>query len=137
MTEDGSRDSARVELGLAAEELRAAETLLAAGLARIALTRAYFAVFHAIRARLYADGFEPRSHGGTQHLFNLHYVKTGVVGPDASRIMARLQKFREEADCAQAFVVDDAGAREELEAARGLVSRLDASIGQAGGCWRG
>lgn len=128
MTEDGRNDSARAELGLADEELRAAQTLLDAGLPRIALTRAYFAVFHAIRAKLYADGFEPRSHGGTQHLFNLHYVKTGVVGADASRIMARLQKFREEADYAQAFVIDDAGAREELDAARDLVSRIDSSI---------
>jgi uncharacterized protein (UPF0332 family) len=128
VTEDGRVESARTEIGLADEELRAAETLLAAGLPRIALTRAYFAVFHAIRAKLYADGFEPRSHGGTQHLFNLHDVKTGVVGADASRIMARLQKFREEADYAQAFVIDDSGAREELEAARGLVGRIDASI---------
>jgi len=115
-------------LRFAQEELRAAETLLDAKLPRIALTRAYFAVFHAVRSKLYADGFEPRSHGGTQHLFNLHYVKTGRVGPEASRIMARLQKFREEADYAQAFVVDDEGAREEFQAARELVTRIEESI---------
>lgn len=129
MTEDGRQESARAELALAHEELRAARTLLDAKLPRIALTRAYFAVFHAVRAKLYADGFEPRTHAGTQHLFNVHYVKTGVVGADASRIMARLQKFREEADYAQAFVVDEAGAREEIEAAHGLFDELAGSIG--------
>ena len=35
---------------------------------------------------------------------------------------ARLQKFREEADYAPAFVVDDDGAREDLEAARAFVA---------------
>jgi len=128
MTEEGQRDSARAEIGLADEELRAAQTLLDEKLPRIALTRAYFLVFHAVRAKLYSDGFEPRSPGGTQHLFNLHYVKTGLVAPEASRIMARLQKFREEADYAQAFVVDGDGAREELDAARAFVARITASI---------
>jgi hypothetical protein len=42
--------------------------------------------------------------------------------------MARLQKFREEADYAQAFVVEEAGAREELEAARDLVTRIRADL---------
>ena len=37
---------------------------------------------------------------------------------------ARLQKFREEADYAPAFVVDDDGAREDLEAARAFVARV-------------
>jgi len=71
VTEDGRRESARAELELAAEELRAADTLLAAKLPRVALTRAYYAVFHAVRAKLFAEGFEPRTHTGTQHLFNL------------------------------------------------------------------
>ncbi|MFW6050397.1 MAG: hypothetical protein ACODAU_04440 [Myxococcota bacterium] len=45
--------------------------------------------------------------------------------------MARLQKFREEADYAQAFVVDEAGATEELAAARDLVARVRDIIAQA------
>ena len=48
MTGEGERNAAADDLAMAAEELRAAETLLAAGLPRVALTRAYFAVFHAV-----------------------------------------------------------------------------------------
>lgn len=51
-------------------------------------------------------------------------MKPGVYDPATSRLLARLQKFREEADYARAFVVDDAGAREEIAAARGLVERI-------------
>lgn len=38
--------------------------------------------------------------------------------------MARLQKFREEADYSRAFVIDEAGAREEIAAARELVGAI-------------
>jgi uncharacterized protein len=124
VTLDGRSESAAAELQLADEELRAAEQLLRAGLARIALARAYFAVFHAVRARLYAEGLEPRTHAGVQHLWNVHVVRAGLYDAATTRVLARLQKFRQEADYAQAFVVDEAGAREEIEAARGLVERI-------------
>jgi uncharacterized protein (UPF0332 family) len=124
VTGEGKREAAAAELELADEELRAAEHLLQARLGRIALARAYFAVFHAVRARLYAAGLEPRTHGGVQYLWNVHLVRTGLYDAGTSRLLARLQKFREEADYAQAFVVDEAGAREEVEAARGLVERI-------------
>ena len=124
MNAEGCRESSRAELSLAEEELNGAELLLEAGFARVSLARAYFAVFHAARARLYASGFEPRTHGGVHHLFNLHFVKTARFGPGASRLLARLQKYREEADYSHAFVVDADGAREELEAARAFVETV-------------
>ncbi len=124
MTGEGRNAATAAELDLADEELRAAGELLVAGFPRIALARAYFALFHAVRARLYAEGLEPRTPAGVQHLWNVHLVRTGVYDPAASRLLARLQKFREEADYAQGFVVDEAGAREEIEAARELVERI-------------
>jgi uncharacterized protein len=129
VTAEGQREAGAAELQLAAEELRAAEHLLAAGLPRIALARVYFAVFHAVRARLYAEGLEPRTHAGVQHLWNLHMVRTGRFEAATSRLLARLQKYRQEADYAQAFVVDEAGAREELEAARELVESIGRELG--------
>ena len=124
MNAEGCRESSCTEISLADEELASAESLLEAGLARVSLTRAYFAAFHAARALLYASGFEPRSHGGVHHLFNLHFVKTARFEPGASRLLARLQKYREEADYSRAFVVDADGAREELEAARAFVETI-------------
>jgi len=62
------------------------------------------------------------------HLFNQHMVKGGRFEPSSSRLLARLQKFREEADYAEAFVIDEQGAREELEAARGFVDRVGSAL---------
>lgn len=124
MNADGRQSATASELALADDELEAAEGLLNLGHPRIALTRTYFAVFHAVRGRLFSEGLEPKTHAGVHHLWNLHLVKPGVYDPATSRLLARLQKYREEADYAREFVVDEAGARDELEAAEGLVERI-------------
>lgn len=122
MTDDGRTETAAEELALASEELQVAAGLIDAGHARVALARAYFAAFHAVRAVLYAEGLEPKSHAGVHTLWNNHLVRSGRFPPSTSRLLARLQKFREEADYSRSFVVDDAGAREELAAAAALVA---------------
>ena len=58
MTFEGRAASCGEELRMAQEELTAAERLLESNLARIALTRVYFAVFHAARGLLFAP-FQP------------------------------------------------------------------------------
>lgn len=128
MTDEGRHNLAAEELALADEEIRAADQLLATSLPRIALTRAYFACFHAVRALLHARDLEPRTHRGTLHLFSLHYVKPGRFAPAAGRLLARLQKYREEADYGESFVVDEAGAREEIAAARAFVDDLRVAV---------
>ena len=116
---------------LAREELAAAELLLRSGHARVAIARMYFAVFHTARARLFASGLEPKTHAGVQHLFNVHFVRPGTYAPEHSQLLARLQKYREEADYAAAFAVDEAGAARELEAARAFLDRVRAELATA------
>jgi uncharacterized protein (UPF0332 family) len=110
----------------ARDELAAAEALLAAGHPRVALTRVYFAAFHAVRALLYRGGFEPQSHRGVHALFHAHYVRGGSVDSGDASIFARLQKYREEADYSVGFGDDASFVARELEAARGLVERVGA-----------
>lgn len=57
-------------------------------------------------------------------------VKGGQYAPSTARLLARLQKFGEEADYSQAFIVDDEGAREELDAARSLVEQVRRDVSQ-------
>ncbi|HEU4582280.1 MAG TPA: HEPN domain-containing protein [Polyangiaceae bacterium] len=121
MTSEGCALVVEEELRLAREELLAAERLIGIDLYRIALTRSYFAVFHAARATLYAQGFDPKTHQGVLTLFNQQLVRPGHFEPRAARVLARLQKFREQADYGEVFVVDRQGAEEELVAARAFV----------------
>jgi uncharacterized protein (UPF0332 family) len=122
----------REEVARSDEELRAAATLLRADLSRIAATRAYFAVFHMARALLYSGGHEPRTHEGVLHLISLHFVKTGRLEVSAARTLARLQKYRGEADYGEGFVVDAEAAEEDLAAATALCERLQGLLRPAG-----
>lgn len=128
MTGAGRAEAAREETARADEELRAAKALLAAGLHRIAVTRAYFAAFHMARAVLYSANLEPRSHEGVIHLLSLHFVKSGKLSVEDGRALARLQKYRGEADYGDAFVIDEAAARDDLRTAVDLCARLEALL---------
>ncbi|MBI3180715.1 MAG: HEPN domain-containing protein [Myxococcales bacterium] len=124
MTRDARASAAAEEMAKAREEIKAADGLVAADLMRIAATRIYWAVFHAVRALLYSEGFELRTHEGVHQLFHLHFVKTRRFEPAAARLLARLQKFREEADYAETYVPDVEGTKEDLAAARVFVDRI-------------
>lgn len=131
MTEGGRRAAAREELALSEEELRAARQLIAAGSHRVAVTRVYYAVFHALRACLFTLDVEPRTHEGVVQQFGQHFVKTGRFEAATSRLVTRLQKYREEADYSRSFVIDEPGVREEMDAAAGLIDRIRAEVERA------
>lgn len=131
MTSEGIAESSAEEARLAREELSGAAQLLKVGLVRIALTRAYFAVFHALRSLVYSANLEPRTHHGVIHLFTVNFIKTGQFEPATSMQIMRLQKYREEADYGDAFAVDVATATREVEQARVLVERILAAVRSA------
>lgn len=112
MTDEARRANVALELRRADESRRAAETLLAAGLLSDAISRAYYAAFHLIRALLVSRGLEPRSHAGAFHLFNVELVSRGLLPTTLNRTLAGLQRAREIADydAAVVFAAED-GAR--------------------------
>ncbi|MDX1631044.1 MAG: HEPN domain-containing protein [Thermoanaerobaculia bacterium] len=132
MTGEGRRAAVHEELAASEEEIAAAERLLESDLARVALTRVYFALFHAVRALLYAHGHEPRSHAGARTLFGRHFVKEGAFTPADGRLLTRLQRQREKADYAsESEDVTVENVERELEPARALIQRIRLGIEEA------
>jgi uncharacterized protein (UPF0332 family) len=123
VTDEGRRAAVSDELSASAEDLGAARTLIDAGFLRAAMTRVYDAAFHAERALVLALGHEPRSHEGVHHLLQLHFIRTGVVEARWSRVLARLQKYRESADYGGAVVFERASLEEDLAEAAAFCAR--------------
>lgn len=98
MIEENRKLNAQAEIEASAEALSAAQTLLATGLLRSAVSRLYYAMLHLVRALLVRRGFDPRTHEGVETLFGLHFVRTGIVDVRFGKLFAHLQKFREQAD---------------------------------------
>lgn len=102
--------NAKNEWEKAQEVLREAKVLLDGKLPGGAISRAYYAAFHAASALLISEGIEVRSHQGLGRMFSLHFIKTGILDSNFSRILSLAQKYREEADynSEYVFTLDDA-----------------------------
>ncbi len=115
MTAPGREAAITAELDMVEEELDVAEAAVDRGRHRVALTRVYFAAFHLARALVYSVDQEPRTPAGVLHLFNLHWVMEGRAPVRFNALLSRLQKYREEADYAAFYPVDEDWVRQELE----------------------
>lgn len=85
-------DNPRVELSVyrlhrSEDDLSAAELLFKEKKYRIANNRAYYSIFHALRAVLILDGFDSSKHSGIIAEFRRRYIKGGVFSSEI-RLMA-------------------------------------------------
>ena len=69
------KDYARYRLNKSKEDLEAAKLLLDNGNYRIANNRAYYSIFHALRAMLVLDNFDSSKHSGVIAEFRRRYGK--------------------------------------------------------------
>ena len=88
----------RALLDLSASDLAAARRDLAASDPRVAVSRAYYAAFHAACAALNSRGLEAKTHAGTHALFGEHFVRTGLLDRVHGRSLNQLLQLREGAD---------------------------------------
>ena len=87
-----------------------------------AVSRAYYAAFHAAKALLTSAGEQPRTHHGAVTLFNLLFVKTGKISKRAGRFFANLKDDRESADDELFSFADADTARVAVEEAESIVA---------------
>jgi len=85
-------------LALSREDLRAARHLLDGGFFGQAVSRAYYAVFHAAEATLLAIGETRSKHSGVLAAFGQLVVRPGGFDESTARILRSLFERRNEAD---------------------------------------
>lgn len=115
MTEPSRTEEVQAELLRADKSLQAAQSLLEDDFLEDALSRAYYAILHAARAVLLAEGVNVSSHRSVRRLFGLHLIKPGTLAVRLAKILAEEQDDR--------FLADyDAWFRPERERAEKRVS---------------
>ncbi len=97
------------------EALEDARIMYGAGRYKNALNRAYYAIFHGMRAVNALDGFDSSKHSGVISYFNQHYVKNGVFSKEASRLIKLASEKRESADYLDFYVASKKEAEEQIE----------------------
>jgi uncharacterized protein (UPF0332 family) len=108
------------ELGQADHDLRAARKSCDASEYKWATIQAYYAMFHAARALLYAKGYREKSHYCLSVALLALYVDTGKLSLSLVKDFDRAMLLRESADYKGNF--SEAGAREAISNAEQFIA---------------
>ena len=123
---DKSRiDLAKYRLEKAKECLSAASYLLEPEEYLTILNRAYYAIFHAIRAVFAIEGVDRKKHSGVISYFQQNYVKTGIFDKEFSRIVQEAFEVRQESDYEDFFVISKEDATTQFENAKRFVAEVE------------
>lgn len=90
--------------------------------------RLYYALFHAISGLLINNEIPVKSHKGAIMMFNLHFVKTGLIPLEMGRIASYLQSKREEADYNCHMSVDKEDIEPYFEICENLLHKIKEMI---------
>ena len=124
-----SADEITAELAGADESLRAAQLGLENGLARLVVSSAYYAIFHASRAALWSRGQDVHTHRGLARQFHQEFIRPGLVEPEYFEILNHGREERQAADYDLIrYEVSLDEAAEFLNSARQFVRRMHAVI---------
>ncbi len=117
----------------ATKKLEVSERLLKSGDYEDAVSRAYYAAFHAAQALLLTEGEHAETHKGVVTLFGLLFVKTGKFDRRFGKYLANLKDERESGDYEVFSYIDKetaeaamAEAREFLEETKTYLKKLGA-----------
>ncbi len=102
------------------EALEYAKIMFKNGRYKNILNRAYYSVFHALRAVNVLDGFDSSKHSGVIAHFNKNYVKTEIFDKELSKIIKLASEKREEADYLDFFVASKEEAKNQIDRAKQL-----------------
>ena len=90
-----------------------------------AVSRAYYAAFHATQAVLLTEGQKADTHRGLVTLFGLLLVKTGKFDKKWGKFLAKLKDDRETGDYEAVSYLDEDTARRALGEADGFVEEVE------------
>ncbi len=113
-----------MELEKAKRMLLAAELLRSNGFFEDAVSRSYYAVFHAACAALAKIGRSARTHDGIRSAFGEHFIRTGALPQHLARVLSRTAADRNDADYNSSTVFSEKDARESQNGAQDFVDAV-------------
>ena len=99
------------------EALEDAKIMYEAGRYKNAMNRAYYAIFHGMRAVNVLDGFDSGKHSGVIAHFNQNYVKTAIFPKMSSKLIKLASEKRENADYLDFFIASKGDAEAQIKGA--------------------
>ena len=130
--DEGTRALLQAHLEKARQKREAAAALLKAGFFEDAVSRAYYAAFHAAQAALLTEGQQADSHKGLNTLFGLFFVKTGRIEKRFGRYLSNLKDDRETSDYEALAWVDEQVAEKAIQEAGEFCEAIEGYLAKIG-----
>ena len=80
--------------------------------------RAYYSIFHSIRAVLAFDGYDSKKHSGIIAEFRKSYIKTGIFHDELSTIIGRASEIRNASDYDDMFIASKEEPQKQIDDAK-------------------
>lgn len=124
MSLENKRAISKVRLEKAEECLADAVLLLERESYKSAANRAYYAVFHAMRAVLAYDGYDSKKHSGIISEFRRLYIRTGTFESKMSDTIRELFDLRTDSDYDDFFIASKADVTAQVQNAGYFVGEV-------------
>lgn len=118
----------KYRLERAKEDLEVAKLNYNNNFYKSANNRAYYAIFHSIRAVLALERVDFKKHKDVQAYFNKNYVNTGVFPKKMGHKIVVASNIREDSDYDDEFIVDKNKTLEQIETAEELIKLVEEYI---------
>lgn len=92
--------------------------------------RAYYAIFHAIRAVLALERVDFKKHKDVLAYFNQYYIKTEIFPKIMGKKIAQARKIREDSDYDDEFEPTDEQTKMQIETAKELIKLVEEYISE-------
>ncbi len=108
-------------IAIARRRLAAARLLLDNDFLDDVLSKSYYAIFSAAQAILASKGLHSKKPSGVIALFNLHFVKTGLIDKQFNTILGRAREAREFSDYGDFYDTTEQECRGQLQNAEQFI----------------
>ena len=123
-----SKELSRHRLEQAKEDLMAAKLLYESELYKSANNRAYYSIFHSIKAVLAIEPIDFKKHKDVQAYFNKNYVSTEIFPRIMGKKIVQASAIREDSDYDDEFVVNADKTLEQINTAKQLIELVEKYI---------
>jgi uncharacterized protein (UPF0332 family) len=132
MNPEQIRSLVRIRMGQAGETLADAFALLPHGSTRSVINRAYYGMFYATLALLQTIDQSSSKHVGVISLFDIHFVKTGIIPRDMSKMIHAIFDLRQNSDYQMTESITDDKAKDAVEQARSYIAFAEQYLTRSG-----
>ena len=81
-------------------------------------------IFHAVRSLLAFSKFDSNKHSGIIAYFNQHFIKSGNIEVEYSKILTTAYKFRNDSDYRAFYIITREEAEFQLDKAKKFINRI-------------